>query len=44
MAMADDNDQLLQERERFFKGSVKFATYAIVHVVVILLLMLIFLV
>lgn len=43
MAMAED-DRLLQERERFFKGSVKFATYAIAHVVVILLLMLIFLV
>ncbi|MEX2630870.1 MAG: hypothetical protein WD341_13100 [Tistlia sp.] len=38
-----DNDQLTQERERFFKGSVKFATYAIAHVAVLLLLMLIFL-
>lgn len=43
MVMAD-NEQLLRERERFFKGSMKFATYAVAHVVVILLLMLIFLV
>lgn len=43
MAMAD-NDQMTQEREQFFKGSMKFAAIAIAHVVVLLLLMLIFLV
>lgn len=42
MAMAD-NDQLTQERERFFKGAMKFAAYFAAHIAVILLLMLIFL-
>lgn len=39
-----ENDQLTQERERFFKTSTKFAAYFAAHVAVILLLMLIFLV
>ena len=41
--MADD-EQLTQQRERFFKASMKFAAYFAAHVAVILLLMLIFLV
>ena len=42
MATAE-NEQLQRERERFFKSSMKFATWVIAHIVVILLLMLIFL-
>lgn len=42
--MATTNDQLLQERERFFHSSLKFAAYVAAHIVVILALMAIFLV